>query len=57
MDLKLDVYKPANNTKKKPVILLIHGGGFSGGDKSDVNIVNLAKLLCIKRLGIFSINC
>ena len=42
IDLKLDVYKPANNPKRKPAIVLIHGGGFSGGDKADVNIVNLA---------------
>jgi para-nitrobenzyl esterase len=56
MDLKLDVYKPANNTKKKPAILLIHGGGFSGGDKSDVNIVNLANYFASRGWAAFSIN-
>jgi para-nitrobenzyl esterase len=56
MDLKLDVYKPANNTKKKPAILLIHGGGFSGGDKSDVNIVNLANYFASRGWVAFSIN-
>jgi para-nitrobenzyl esterase len=56
MDLKLDVYKPENNTKKKPAILLIHGGGFSGGDKSDVNIVNLANYFASKGWVAFSIN-
>lgn len=56
MDLKLDVYKPANNTKKKPAILLIHWGGFSGGDKSDVNIVNLANYFASRGWVAFSIN-
>jgi para-nitrobenzyl esterase len=56
IDLKLDVYKPANNTKKKPAILLIHGGGFSGGDKSDVNIVNLANYFASRGWVAFSIN-
>ncbi len=56
MDLKLDVYKPANNTKKKPAILLIHGGGFVGGDKSDVNIVNLANHFASRGWVAFSIN-
>jgi para-nitrobenzyl esterase len=56
VDLKLDVYKPTNNTKKKPAILLIHGGGFSGGDKSDVNIVNLANYFASRGWVAFSIN-
>ncbi len=56
MDLKLDVYKPANTAKKRPAILLIHGGGFSGGDKSDVNIVNIANYFASRGWVAFSIN-
>ncbi len=56
VDLKLDVYKPANNTNKRPAILLIHGGGFSGGDKSDVNIVSLANYFASRGWVAFSIN-
>jgi len=56
MDLRLDVYKPANNPKKRPAILLIHGGGFVGGDKSDVNIVNLANYFASRGWVAFSIN-
>ncbi len=56
MDLKLDVYKPTDNAKKRPAILLIHGGGFSGGDKSDVNIVNLANYFASRGWVAFSIN-
>ena len=56
MDLKLDVYKPLGNSKKRPAILLIHGGGFYAGDKSDVNIVNLANYFASRGWVAFSIN-
>jgi len=56
MDLKLDVYKPVNNANKRPAIVLIHGGGFSGGDKSDINIVNLANYFASRGWVAFSIN-
>jgi hypothetical protein len=39
MDLKLDVYKPANNTKRNCHIVDSWRKFFCGGDKSDVNIV------------------
>jgi acetyl esterase/lipase len=32
--LKLDIYKPENNTTSHAVVLLIHAGGWSGGDKN-----------------------
>lgn len=56
VDLKLDVFKPINNNAKKPAILLIHGGGFVGGDKSDVNIVNLANYFAARGWVALSIN-
>ena len=55
-DLKLDVYKPANNTKKKPAILLIHGGSFISGDKSDADIANMATYFASRGWVAFSIN-
>jgi acetyl esterase/lipase len=56
MDLKLDVYKPANNTKKKPAIVLIHGGSFISGDKSDADLANMATYFASRGLVAFSIN-
>ena len=40
--LKLDVYVPDNDLKKRPVYLFIHGGGFSGGSKQQAHIIRLA---------------
>ena len=42
MPLKLDVYSPDNSIKNRPVVLLIHGGGFSGGSKEQRHIVAMA---------------
>lgn len=39
IDLKLDVYMPANATanQKFPLVFFVHGGGFSAGDKSSAS--------------------
>jgi acetyl esterase/lipase len=40
IDLKLDVYQPAGDTvAERPAIVWVHGGSFSSGDKSSVEIV------------------
>lgn len=36
-DQRFDLYLPANRTTDTKVIILIHGGGWSGGDKVDMN--------------------
>lgn len=38
-DRTLDLYRPASSKGKLPVILFIHGGGFSGGDKQGTQAV------------------
>ena len=37
--LLLDVYRPAESKKVLPAIVLVHGGGWSGGDKRDFHDV------------------
>lgn len=36
---KMDVYLPKGRTSETPVVVLIHGGAWSGGDKTDMNII------------------
>ncbi len=40
--LKLDVYYPDADTANRPVIMWIHGGGFTGGTKTKTDIVEMA---------------
>ncbi|NOY48329.1 MAG: steryl acetyl hydrolase, partial [Chlorobi bacterium] len=35
-DQKFDIYLPPNRTTDTKVIILVHGGGWSAGDKSDM---------------------
>lgn len=35
----MDVYLPANRTASTPLVMLIHGGGWTAGNKSDFNAV------------------
>lgn len=37
-DQTFDLYLPANRTLETKVIILVHGGGWSSGDKSDMNL-------------------
>lgn len=42
--LKLDLYEPENDTEtKRPLIVFMHGGGFSGGSRNAKPEVNFAK--------------
>ena len=36
-DQKFDIYLPANRTLNTKVMILVHGGGWSSGDKNDMN--------------------
>ena len=41
--LLLDLYQPAKKTKaKRPVVVLVHGGGFSGGTRTQDALVRIA---------------
>jgi acetyl esterase/lipase len=42
--LKLDLYQPTGDTAtKRPVLVYVHGGGYSGGDKATVPAVDFAQ--------------
>lgn len=53
-DRTLDLYLPANRSTDVPVILFIHGGGFSGGDKYGTR--SLCQRLSQEGFGVISIN-
>lgn len=43
--LLLDVYEPRSRGAPRPALILIHGGGFVGGDKADANVADLCRQL------------
>lgn len=51
----LDIYLPDEGDEPFPVILYLHGGAFSIGDKRDIFVLNILK--CLKRgYGLVSVN-
>ncbi len=44
-NLNLDLYYPSSATTTPPLVIQIHGGGWSSGDKTDANQVNNAEVL------------
>ena len=49
--LKLDLYQPTGDTAtKRPVLVYVHGGGYSGGDKATVPAVDFAQNFARARL-------
>lgn len=57
LDLKMDLYYPDSDPEtKRPLVLLIHGGGFIAGDKADKLQVALAHDLARKGFVVASIN-
>ena len=46
LDLKMDIYSPEGDTlKRRPLVLLIHGGGFYIGNKECRTIADLSEML------------
>ena len=55
--LKLDVYTSANPTsEKRPVLILVHGGGFAMGDKQQKLYVEMAYCFARENYVVFSVN-
>ncbi|MGY8943063.1 MAG: carboxylesterase family protein [Flavobacteriales bacterium] len=54
--LKLDFYKPKKIKGKLPLLLYVHGGGFSGGKRNDENTVNFSKNMAARGYAVASIS-
>lgn len=54
--LQLDFYKPVGVKKELPLLLYVHGGGFSGGQRDDDNTVKFANQMAKKGYAIASIS-
>ncbi|WP_445732835.1 alpha/beta hydrolase fold domain-containing protein [Mariniflexile sp.] len=53
---KLDLYLPANRTSSTKTMVLIHGGGWSSGDKADMNAIKDLVRQDFPNLAIVNIN-
>ncbi len=47
-DLVIDLYQPENTKEKSPLIIFMHGGGFSGGSPTNPQEVKFAKMAASK---------
>lgn len=57
VDMKLDVFQPIGaNHKYKPVLVVIHGGGFKGGSKENTSLVAIAREFTARGWVCFSIS-
>ncbi|WP_255361782.1 alpha/beta hydrolase [Formosa sp. Hel1_31_208] len=55
-DQVFDIYLPANRTLNTKVMLLVHGGGWTSGDKEDMNILKDLMLQDLPDIAIVNIN-
>ncbi len=53
---KFDLYLPANRTTTTKIMVLVHGGGWSAGDKKDMNPIRDLVLLDFPNLAIVNLN-
>ncbi|MCB0447902.1 MAG: alpha/beta hydrolase [Gelidibacter sp.] len=55
-DQKFDIYLPPNRSNTTKVMILIHGGGWSSGDKSDMNAIKDLIRQDLPNIGIVNMN-
>lgn len=54
--LKLDFYKPINASELTPLLIYVHGGSFSGGQRDDQNSVQFANEIAQRGYAVASIS-
>jgi predicted peptidase len=54
--LKFDFYKPSEAKAKSPLIIFVHGGGFSGGKRNSKNAVRFAKQMAQRGYAVASVS-
>lgn len=54
--LYMDLYKPVNNAVDRPIVILVHGGGFYGGGRKANSIVRLADSIASRGYMVASID-
>lgn len=54
--LKLDIYSPKNNLSNRPVVVLIHGGGFRDGTKDWSQFIDLSNFFASRGWVVFNID-
>lgn len=54
--LFMDSYVPDNDLQNRPLLMLIHGGGFSGGSKQQEALVDMANYYASRGFVVFSID-
>ena len=54
--LFMDSYVPVNNSQNRPLLMLIHGGGFIGGTKQQEPLVAMANYYAARGFVVFSID-
>jgi alpha/beta superfamily hydrolase len=54
--LNLDIYKPVNDDTCRPLLIMIHGGSFVDGDKTDAEEVYIAQSMASRGYVVASIN-
>ncbi|KAB1071381.1 alpha/beta hydrolase [Tamlana haliotis] len=55
--LKLDIYEPVGDSiKKRPLMVLVHGGGFYSGSRNESYLISMAKNIAKKGYNVASID-
>lgn len=55
--LKLDLYEPKNDSiKKRPLFVIVHGGGFNSGERNSSSLISLAESIAKKGFVVASID-